>query len=123
MEVLIIDGANVMGSRPDGWWRDRPGAARSLHQRLSSADLPQNEVVLLLEGEARHGVHAGQEGRIRTVHAAGSGDDAIVDETVGTLGVADGREVIVVTADRKLRDRVEAVGATTKGPKWLLDQL
>jgi hypothetical protein len=31
--------------------------------------------------------------------------------------------VIVVTADRKLRDRVEAVGATTKGPKWLLDQL
>ena len=123
MEVLIIDGANVMGSRPDGWWRDRPGAARSLRQKLSNADLPQNEAVLLLEGEARRGVHTGQEGRIRTVHAAGSGDDAIVDETLRQLGVGDGREVIVVTADRELRDRVEAVGASTKGPKWLLDQL
>ena len=123
MEVLIIDGANVVGSRPDGWWRDRPGAARSLHEKLSTAGLPQNEVVLLLEGEARSGVHAGQMGHIRTVHAAGSGDDAIVDEMVKQLGVGDGRAVIVVTADRKLRDRIEAVGASTKGPKWLLHQL
>lgn len=53
MDVLIIDGANVIGSRPDGWWRDRPGAARSLHQKLSIADLPQNEVVIVLEGEAK----------------------------------------------------------------------
>ena len=122
MEVLIIDGANVVGSRPDGWWRDRPGAARSLHEKLSTAGLPQNEVVLLLEGEARRGVHAGQVGHIRTVHAAGSGDDAIVEQ-VRQCGVRDGRDVVVVTADRELRDRVEAVGASTKGPKWLLDQL
>ena len=123
MDVLIIDGANVIGSRPDGWWRDRPGAARRLHQKLSTADLPQNEVVLILEGEAKRGVQAGQDGRIRTVHAAGSGDDAIVEEVVRRLVIGDGREVIVVTADRKLRDRVEAVGACTKGPKRLLDQL
>jgi rRNA-processing protein FCF1 len=37
--------------------------------------------------------------------------------------IGDGREVIVVTADRELRDRVEAVGAGAKGPMWLLDQL
>ena len=123
MEVLIIDGANVMGSRPDGWWRDRPGAARTLHQKLSAPDLPQNEVVFTLEGQAKRSVQAGQDGRIRTVHAAGSGDDAIVDELVRQLAIGDGREVIVVTADRKLRDRVEAVGACTKGPMWLLDQL
>jgi hypothetical protein len=122
MEVLIIDGANVVGSRPDGWWRDRPGAAGSLHEKLSTAGLPQNEVVLLLEGEARRGVHAGQVGRVRTVHAAGSGDDAIVEQ-VRQCGVGNGRDVVVVTADRELRDRVEAVGASTRGPKWLLDQL
>jgi predicted RNA-binding protein with PIN domain len=123
MEVLIIDGANVIGSRSDGWWRDRPAAARSLHQKLSTADLPQNEVVLILEGEAKRGVQTGQDGHIRTVHAAGSGDDAIVDEVVRQLAIGDGREVIVVTADRNLRERVEAVGACTKGPKGLLDQL
>ena len=123
MNVLIIDGANVIGSRPDGWWRDRPGAARSLHQKLSIADLPQNEVVIVLEGEARGGVQAGQDGRVRTVHAARSGDDAIVDEVARQHAIGAGREVIVVTADRELRDRVEAVGACAKGPMWLLDQL
>jgi predicted RNA-binding protein with PIN domain len=120
MEVLIVDGANVVGSRPDGWWRDRPGAARRLHERLSAADLPQDEVVLVLEGAARRGVPAGQEGRVSIVHAEGSGDDAIVDEVTRQV---DGHGVIVVTADRGLRDRVEAAGATTKGPSWLLDQL
>ena len=123
MDVLIIDGANVIGSRPDGWWRDRPGAARSLHQKLSTADLPHNEVVLVIEGQAKRGIQAGQDGRIRTVHAAGSGDDAIVDEVVRQQATGDGREGIVVTADRELRDRVKAVGARAKGPMWLLDQL
>jgi len=121
MEVLIVDGANVVGSRPDGWWRDRPGAALRLHERLSAADLPQGDVVLVLEGAARRGVPAGQEGRVRTVHAEGSGDDAIVEEV--TRQVGDGRGAIVITADRGLRDRVEVAGATTRGPTWLLDQL
>ena len=31
---VVVDGANVVGSRPDGWWRDRPGAARRLAGRL-----------------------------------------------------------------------------------------
>ena len=123
MDVLIIDGANVIGSRPYGWWRHRPGAARSLHQKLSIADLPQNEVVIVLEGEARRGAQAGQDGGVRAVHAAGSGDDAIVDEVARQHAIGDGREVTVVTADRELRDRVEAVGACAKGPMWLLDQL
>jgi len=123
MQVLIIDGANVVGSRPDGWWHDRPGAAGRLHEQLSIADLPKDEVVLVLEGEAKRGVKPGQEGRIRTVHAAGSGDDAIVDEVVRQSAVGDERDVIVVTADRMLRDRVEDAGAGAKGPKWLLDQL
>jgi rRNA-processing protein FCF1 len=90
---------------------------------LSTADLAQNELVLILEGEAKRGVQAGQDGHIRTVHAPGSGDEEIVDEVVRQLVIGDDREVIVVTADRKLRDRVEAVGACTKGPKGLLDQL
>jgi len=46
-----------------------------------------------------------------------------VDELVEFFGVGDGRDVVVVTADRALRDRVAAAGATSKGPGWLLDQL
>jgi hypothetical protein len=112
-----------VGSRPDGWWRDRAGAARRLHDRLSAAELPQDEVVLVLEGDGRRGRRAGQEGRLRTVHAAGSGDDAVVDEVMRQVAVGDGRGVLVVTADRMLRDRVETAGASSRGPGWLLDQL
>jgi predicted RNA-binding protein with PIN domain len=123
MQVLIVDGANVVGSRPDGWWRDRAGAARRLQERLSTAALPHDEVVLVLEGKARHGNPAGQDGRLRTVHARASGDDAIVEEVMAQVDVADGREVTVVTADRLLRYRIEAAGARSVSPSWLLDQL
>ncbi|MFC7657917.1 hypothetical protein ACFQV8_17970 [Pseudonocardia benzenivorans] len=37
MTVLVVDGANVVGSRPDGWWRDRAGAAARLATRLGAA--------------------------------------------------------------------------------------
>src|SRR6185312_12009089 len=85
--VLVVDGANVVGSRPDGWWKDRPGAARRLHERL-----------LVLEGAAKGGVTAGRDGHVRTVHARGSGDDEIVAQTAAAT--ARGDRVTVVTADR-----------------------
>ena len=121
MLVLVVDGANVVGSRPDGWWRDRAGAARRLHDRLATADLPCDEVVLVLEGAAKGGHPAGRDRDLRTVHASGSGDDAIV-ATVHDE-VAAGHTVSVVTADRGLQLRVAAAGATTWGPTWLLDRL
>jgi predicted RNA-binding protein with PIN domain len=123
VEVLVVDGANVVGSRPDGWWRDRPGAASRLHEQLAAAELPTDEVVLVLEGAARRGRPPGQEGRVRTLHAAGSGDDAIVEEVCRQVAVRDGRTVVVVTADRLLRDRVEQAGGRCRGPGWLLEQL
>ncbi len=81
--------------------------------------------MLVLEGAARRGRPAGQQDALRTVHAPGSGDDALVQE-VATL-LAGGRErtpveVLVVTADRELRSRVEALGARCLGPSWLLDR-
>ncbi len=123
MQVLIVDGANVVGSRPDGWWRDRAGAASRLHHRLVGAELPYDEVVLVLEGGGRRGHPAGQDGRVRTVHAPGSGDDTIVETVAAQVGIGDGREVVVVTADRALRTRVEGAGAGVLGPSWLLDRL
>ena len=117
--VLVVDGANVVGSRPDGWWRDRAGAAGRLHTRLVAADLGVDEVVLVLEGRARPGVVEGVDGTVRTVHAPGEGDDEVVARA--EAAVAEGAEVTVVTADRGLVARVRAVGASTVGPSHLLD--
>jgi predicted RNA-binding protein with PIN domain len=119
--VLVVDGANVVGSRPDGWWRDRPGAARRLHEQLVVGDTPHDQVVLVLEGAARSGVPAGRDGHLRTVHARGDGDEALVAEV--RTAAERGDRVTVVTADRFLRARVEGLGAQAMSPSWLLDQL
>lgn len=119
--VLVVDGANVVGSRPDGWWKDRPGAARRLHERLLVADTSYDDIVLVLEGAARGGVQAGRDGHVLTVHAPRDGDATIVERA--KEAAARGSEVTVVTADRFLRSRVEGAGARAMGPGWLLDQL
>lgn len=120
MTTLIVDAANVVGSRPDGWWKDRAGAARRLHEQLLVADLPYDDVVLVLEGQAKGGVKAGRDGHVRTVHAARDGDATIVEQAAAAA--ATGRTV-VVTADRMLQARVGGVGAQALSPTWLLDQI
>ena len=120
MRVLVVDGANVVGSRPDGWWRDRAGAAARLHGRLSVADTSYDEIVLVLEGQAKGGVPKGKDAHLRTVHATRDGDSAITDEA-RRLRERDA-DVVVVTADRGLQLRVEALGCRTMSPSWLLDQ-
>jgi predicted RNA-binding protein with PIN domain len=119
--VLVVDGANVVGSRPDGWWKDRAGAARRLHERLVVADLSYDDVVLVLEGAARGGAPVGRDGHLATVHARESGDDEIVAQA--SAAAVRGDAVTVVTADRMLQSRVSAAGATSMSPSWLLDQL
>jgi hypothetical protein len=119
--VLVVDGANVVGSRPDGWWRDRPGAARRLHHRLAVADTDHDEVVLVLEGQAKAGVPAGTDGHLRTVHAARDGDAAMLE--VVRDAVAAGDRVVAITADRGLQSQVEVVGGRVMSPSWLWDLL
>ncbi len=123
--LLVVDGANVVGSRPDGWWRDRAGAAARLHGALGAAlaagDLPADHVVLVLEGRARPGVPEGADGRLETVHAPGSGDDEIVRQA--REGVRAGDDVAVATSDRGLVERVRAVGAGVERPRRLLGLL
>ncbi|SDC65770.1 hypothetical protein [Nocardioides lianchengensis] len=119
--VLVVDGANVVGSRPDGWWKDRAGAARRLHEGLLVADTPYDVVVLVLEGAAKGGVRAGRDGHARTVHAPKDGDATIVAET--RAAAERGDRVTVVTADRMLQAQVQGLGALALGPGWLLDQL
>jgi hypothetical protein len=119
--VLLIDAANVVGSRPNGWWRDRTGAARAfvdqVRAAVGSGRLPV-PVVVVLEGKARGGVQAGVSGEVTVLHAAGSGDDMLTDLTSDSS-----EQVTLVTADRGLRQRAEALGAKVVGPGWLLELL
>lgn len=119
--VLIVDGANVVGSRPDGWWKDRAGAARRLHGALAVADTSYDEVVLVLEGAAKAGVPAGRAGHLVTVHAPRDGDSTITAEARAASERGD--SVTVITADRLLQAAVHSVDGTTMSPSWLLDLL
>ncbi len=117
--TLVIDAANVVGARPDGWWKDRPGAAAKLHDALLHADLPHDEVVLVLEGQAKQGVRAGRTAGFRVVHAARDGDSEIVRQAAAAQRA--GHQVTVVTADRALAANVAP--ALVLSPTWLLDRL
>lgn len=116
--LIIVDAANVVGSVPDGWWRDRAGATERLRDRLAPlaeqglAAWPTEqppEILLVVEGAAR--AVASIPG-VRVVAAPGSGDDTIVD-----LVAHGNRPCLVITADRELRRRVTALGAQTLGPR------
>jgi 8-oxo-dGTP diphosphatase len=128
----VVDVANVMGARPDGWWRDRAGAAVRLHTELvrlaasGRAILPDEtgppEFVMVLEGAAKAAASRlppAPGDRVRVVQAPGHGDDAIV-AVVRDLA---GSPVTVVTADRELRDRSRQAGAAVRSPGWLLGLL
>jgi hypothetical protein len=164
--TIIVDGANVVGSRADGWWRDRAGAAVRLRDELaplvqqgitelppgasdaSMADRAAGEeagdrgragsdrdwsdrrsngltqmrwlpdVVLVVEGAARPAADDPGASPLHIVAAQGAGDDTIAGLAAQTAG-----RRIVVTADRELRARCVAGGASVTGPRWLFGQL
>jgi predicted RNA-binding protein with PIN domain len=98
---------NVIGSRPDGWWRDRDGARRALAGRLASfARASGDEVAVVFDGR-EHELPGGVEAQFAG-GGRGAADDAIV-ERVGAD--AEPGEITVVTSDRELKRRVEEAGA------------
>jgi hypothetical protein len=142
--VLVVDVANVMGSRPDGWWRDRAGAATRLMASLvplvgrdlvapspgapveagspgspaSSVRIDRmiriDRIVAVVEGKARTAVAPVE---LDVVAAPADGDSTIVAVANDVLA---GDEVpLVVTADRGLRERLPS-GSLAAGPGWLL---
>jgi len=145
---LVVDAANVVGSRPDGWWRDRQGAARRLAGQFVAVlvarpeDLVETldgrsptstvtagsdvhdaavQVHLVLEGVASDVDDLPTHPLLDVVHAPADGDSAIVGLVEKLAAGPD--PVTVVTADRALRERVRAVGAAVAGPGTLLDAL
>lgn len=131
---LVVDVANVVGSRPDGWWRDRAGAASRLLASLSgllgreaSVDAGAGDaavervrierIVAVVEGAAKAATALDDVAVVRAPH---DGDSAIASTARHHL--ESGERVVVVTADRGLRARL-ADGVVATGPDWLNDLL
>jgi hypothetical protein len=122
--VVIADIANVMGSRPDGWWKDRAGAATALLDGMpelvgsvvggpDGGTVRIERLIAVVEGAAK--AATGPAG-IEVVRAPADGDSTIVAVAEDTR--AAGARVVVVTADRGLRARLDA-DAIVAGPGWL----
>jgi len=131
--AIVVDMANVVGSVPDGWWRDRAGAPSRLLARVSAraargvpadalsmdGDLWFPSWTAVVEGQAR--AVSSEVAHVEVVAAPGEGDDTIVSVAADLRGR--GRDVVVVTSDRGLAQRVAEVGARVHGARWLSDLL
>jgi predicted RNA-binding protein with PIN domain len=126
MRRVIVDGMNVIGSRPDGWWRDRDGAARRLVHQLQALarSSPDERFAVVLDGRPLPDLPEGVHDGVLVAYARRSGrdaaDDRIVDEVQRD---PDPSSLTVVTSDANLRDRVRALGATAEGAGTLLARL
>jgi predicted RNA-binding protein with PIN domain len=110
----LVDGMNVIGARPTGWWRDRTKAMRDLAAALSAFAAATGErVTLVLDGRERDiGEHPGVE----VVWAPAPGPNA-ADRVLGDIAEqAEDRDVLVaVTSDRALAERLGSLGVEVEG--------
>ena len=122
---LVVDGMNVIGSRPDGWWRDRDGAARRLLARLQRLARGTGEPIsLVLDGAPLPDVPEGTHHGVAVVYARRRGRDAGDDRLVELVdGLPDPERTTVVTSDRGLVGRVAPRGVEVVGAGTLLSRL
>lgn len=110
---------NVVGCRPDGWWRDRRGAMTRLADALRGVEAP---VCVVFDGRAWPG--APEDGHGLEVRFAPGGRDAADDEIARMVAAAsDPGSLRVVTSDAALAARVRAAGAAVEGARGFRDRL
>jgi predicted RNA-binding protein with PIN domain len=109
----LVDGMNVIGSRPDGWWNDRRGAMERLARQLSEfASSSGEDVTVVFDGKPFD-----LPARIEVVFAAG-GPNAADDEIVRIVAsLPQAEAATVVSSDRRLGERILELGAEVMGAK------
>jgi predicted RNA-binding protein with PIN domain len=113
MARWLVDGMNVIGSRPDGWWRDRDGAMRRLVAELDAfASATGEPVAVVFDGRPREIA----SDRVDVRFAARRGPNA-ADDDIAAIAAADddADDLRVVTSDAALAERATAAGATVVG--------
>ena len=120
---LVVDGMNVIGSRPTGWWRDPDAAKRALVDRLARlAGAERRCVLVVFDGRPMADLPEGEHRGVEVRYAERSGPDAADDRIVRLVDERDG-PLVVVTSDRGLRDRLTGAEAEIEGASWLLRRL
>ena len=110
MTRWIVDGMNVIGSRPTGWWHDRPGAMQQLVHELEVLDEP---VTVVFDGRP---FDVQDAGAIDVRFASRSGRNAADDDIAELVaGAEEPGELRVVTSDKELSERVRASGGQVTG--------
>jgi predicted RNA-binding protein with PIN domain len=110
----IVDGMNVIGTRPDRWWKDRDGAMLRLVDQLERWAAEEGEdVMVVFEREPSPPIRSSV---IEVRHAPKPKANAADDEIVRLLKAdTEPHAVRVVTSDRGLSERAYAQGATVEG--------
>ncbi|MGD0380811.1 MAG: NYN domain-containing protein [Acidimicrobiales bacterium] len=112
----VVDGMNLIGSRPDGWWRDRPGARRRLVSDLGTLVGPEVEVTVVFDGRPGAGEIEAAAALDITARFAPGGPNAADHAIVALLeSIGDRAGITVVTSDRPLADAVRRAGVTVEG--------
>lgn len=115
---------NVFGSRPDGWWRDRDGAVRRLARDLASVATGGDRVTVVFDGAELPDLPEGEHDGVVVFYAGRRGSDAADDRIVELVEAeAEPSGVTVVTSDRRLVERVSALGAAVRGAGGFLAEL
>ena len=119
----LVDASNVIGSKPDGWWRDREAATRRLIEQLEAfAESSGDPVTVVLD--AGPSELARQTGGVEVVLARRRGRDAADDEIVRALEAAEAPgDFRVATSDVALAERARALGAEVEGARTFRDRL
>ena len=109
----LVDGLNVIGVRPDGWWRDRHGAMVRLVDLLERfAAAAGEDVTVVFEKPPSPPIASTL---VEVAHAPRARPDAADDEIVRRLAAdPDPSQIRVVTSDRRLADQARAAGAAVE---------
>jgi predicted RNA-binding protein with PIN domain len=118
-----VDASNVIGSVPDGWWKDRAGATeRLLAAARDYADRTGDELVVVLDAGPRELVR--EEPGLTVALAPRRGRDAADEEIARRLAdEPDPAAVRVATSDGALADQVRALGADVEGARAFRERL
>jgi predicted RNA-binding protein with PIN domain len=112
--MLLVDGMNLIGSRPDGWWEDRTAAMRLMAWELRAyAEDTGEDLTVVFDGRPIDAVLRGHGIQVQFAPGGANAADRRIERLVGEHEQPD--SITVVTSDKALSRAVSAAGATVVG--------